>query len=338
MRALSRALLPPLTRLDLRGFDRFPSHDPLLVVGNHSGVMEVVLLSVYAARTLEGLGSTDILHDPLSALAISLYGFIPVERSRVRRCSLDQALAVLSLGGVIGAFPQGGLWEPGIQRVHTGAAWLSHHSRAPVLPIGINSTAGALGALFRLEWPALSLRIGELLPAVNPRPDDARKAQLQVASARIMDALWELVPERAEALARLPQEEAFEFHITIPDAAGRVVDWGGDCDLENGTTLAKLIPRRTLLTNQRDNLGSPVGGIRSLHGQTAIMEILRATEAILSYLADENPHYFTYRYGQPEGGVMEQGLAELDQLAQGDRCRVLNAGPSSPQLPRSIHW
>jgi hypothetical protein len=43
-------------------------------------------------------------------------------------------------------------------------------------------------------------------------------------------------------------------------------------------------------------------------------EIIFATRSILEHLENENPYYFTYRYGQREGKEMERGIREFYEL------------------------
>ena len=45
-------------------------------------------------------------------------------------------------------------------------------------------------------------------------------------------------------------------------------------------------------------------------------EIIAATSAIIHSLQEENPYYFTYRYGQKEGKAMETGIREVEALAR----------------------
>ena len=60
MRLLGRIFLPVLARVEINGLERFPRKRPLIVVGNHIGALEVVLLTVYAPHIIENLGSVDI--------------------------------------------------------------------------------------------------------------------------------------------------------------------------------------------------------------------------------------------------------------------------------------
>ena len=79
-RLAGRAVVPLLTRTEIRGRERFPKQGPLVVVGNHTAVMEVVLMVVCALRQLELSGSGDLPpHGAIGAIA-GFYGFTGVNR------------------------------------------------------------------------------------------------------------------------------------------------------------------------------------------------------------------------------------------------------------------
>jgi len=59
IRAIFRFLLLILFRVELRGRKNFPKKGPLLVVGNHTGAMEVILLNAYSPRQIEMLSAAD---------------------------------------------------------------------------------------------------------------------------------------------------------------------------------------------------------------------------------------------------------------------------------------
>jgi 1-acyl-sn-glycerol-3-phosphate acyltransferase len=313
LRGIGRLGLPLLARLDLANLDRFPLEGPLIVVGNHTGIMEVVLMTVYARRPVEYLGSNDIPHPPLVNTFVRLYGMIAIRRGQASRAALEAGLSILRQDGVLGLFPQGGIWEPSIQRIQTGVAWLSYRARAPVLPIGFNYTQGALDALFSLKRPRLKMRVGELIPAVRIAEGVARKPQLQQAARRIMQAIWQLVPAEDQPARRLPKDELFQFEFTARDESGNMHPLPTELRLRDGAALSKFLHRPTLFNNLLNNLSLPIAPLRQLHLRPAVAEMRQAAQAILRYLEQENPYYFTYRYGQREGDAMEAGIRQLDE-------------------------
>jgi hypothetical protein len=77
--------------------------------------------------------------------------------------------------------------------------------------------------------------------------------------------------------------------------------------------LCKFFYRPALLNIFYEDVHLPVEALKELGGVRAAGEITAALGAILGYL-DENPYFFTYRFGREEGGAMEVGIRELHAL------------------------
>jgi len=316
LRFLGRILLPLLTRPKLKGMENFPKSGPVILVGNHTGALEVVYMTILARRQVEYVGGMDIPHEPFIALFVHLYGLIPILRGRTSRSSMMQAVGVLQQGGTLGIFPEGGIWEPAIHDARTGVAWLSYHAGAPVLPVGFASTQGALNRLLRLQRPGVEMNVGRLIPPVTIPPGKARKQHFQDAANAIMDAVWELVPDSAKRSELEILDERFEFLVSASAETGEEVPVPDAVQPRHGAALSKFLHRPTLFNNFRDNLQLPVHALKQLHAQPANEDLQTACMAILDYLENENPYYFTYRYGQQEGSAMEAGIRELLALLQ----------------------
>ena len=316
MRLVGRIFLPLLTKVEVEGLECFPRTGPLIVVGNHTGALEVVLLTLYAPRIIEYLGSVDIPHEGYIATFIYTYGFIPVFRGNASRAAMEAGLEVLRQDAVLGLFPEGGIWEPTIRRAQAGVAWLSYRGQAPILPIGFGSTRGALVDMLRLNRPKLTMCVGELMPAIEVTPGKPRKLQLQEAADRIVDGIWSLVPEEEQAEPIPIADETFAFAVEVLDMNGLSVNIPASFALEHGDAFSKVLHRATLFNNLLNNLQLPVAPLKVLHTQPPLEALLTATSAILDYLVSENPYYFTYRYGPAEGSAMGKGIQEFHNLVE----------------------
>lgn len=324
LRILGRALVRLLARVEIHGLDRFPKDGPLIVVGNHTGAMEVVLLTIYAPRLIEYLGSVDIPHEGYIAAVVYSYDFIPVFRGKASRASLETGLDVLRQGGVLGLFPEGGIWEPAIRRARAGVAWLSFRGEAPILPVGFGSTRGALADMLRLRRPKLTMYVGEPMPPVEITPGTPRKTVFQQASTRIIDAIWALVPMEEQPKPVPIEDETFTFEVKAFDPSGASRVFPPDLQPQHGPALSKFIHRTTLFNNLLQNLRLPVEPLKQLDEHPDVEELLTATGAILAYLEQDNPYYFTYRYGPQEGRAMGAGVREFHELLHWARERGLS--------------
>jgi 1-acyl-sn-glycerol-3-phosphate acyltransferase len=276
--------------------------------------MEVVLMTVYTPRMIEFMGASDLPFKGVVAMFVYPYGFIPVNRGNVSRDSMKAAISVLRQGGVIGIFPEGGLWEPNIRRAQSGVAWLSHHGNAPILPIGFGNMLGAINEALAFKRPILKMNIGELIPPTQISPDKPRKFQYQEISEKIVDAIYDLVPKDEETLNTFVFDESFDLRVEVMKD-GKPISIPKELTLEYGESLSKIIHRTVLINSFRDELHLPIQPLKELHEHPPIDEIITAASSILDYLNYDNPYYFTYRYGQKEGKAMSDSLQELLELA-----------------------
>jgi 1-acyl-sn-glycerol-3-phosphate acyltransferase len=312
-RLAGRALLPLLTRAEIRGREQFPAEGPLLVVGNHVAAMEVVLMVAYTPQPLELLGPRDL--PPRGAIGVlaRFYGYIGVLRGQPDRVALTSALGVLRQGGAVGLFPEGGVWETGPREAKRGVAWLSQQAQAPVLPIGFGGLKGALDDMLRLKRPRLSMNVGELLPPVRCPRGRGRKACLQAAATEILDAVMELVPESERPDRVEPLNERFEFVVGLWDERGEAMAAPEGLGLTQSAALCRFFYRPALLNILHKDVHLPVEPLKELSDVRDPASLAGALGAILGYL-EENPFFLTYRFGRAEGQAMGEGLCELHAL------------------------
>jgi len=314
LRLAGRFLLGLLTRTEVTGRRNLPAGGPLLVVGNHDAALEVALLISHTPWTVELLGADDVPPPPLVQILGKIHGYITLNRGHADRRALSQALSILRQGGILAIFPQGGIWDPGFRPAKRGVAWLSHRAGAPILPIGFGNTPGALDALLRLQRPRLSMSIGTLMPPVRLASGASRKEAYQEAAARVMDAVYGLIPETDRASQPQVVDEQFELRTALHDADGAPVDPPPERSIRHAAALAKFFHRPAILDILRRNLHLPVQDLQRVDEVESPARVLRALRPVLAYLENENPFLLTYRFGQAEGQAIQAGLYELSAL------------------------
>ncbi len=306
LRPLGRIALRLLTRTQVHGRANLPARGPLILVGNHVALMEVVLMVLLSPWEIEVIGTGDIPMDRRYAWIVNLWGFLPVNRGNARRQELQLPLDVLRQNGVVGIFPEGGIWSPVLKRAHTGVAWLSHHSGAPVLPIGFGGMEGALGAVLALKRPHLTMNIGEPLPPVRvDRPGLSRKQALGAAATHIMDQIAALIPE-AERRAILDEQFDCALELGADEASLQEVD------LEHAAGLGRFFHTPVLLDVMARNMRLPVRPLLGVGQPQTAAEMQAALEAALAFLAD-HPHFLSYRFGYALAAEMDAGLRQLHE-------------------------
>jgi len=314
-RSLARVLFPLLTRTMIYNLKNFPTKGPLIVVGNHTGAMEVVLMGSYAPKPLEFMGAMEMPWNGWMGTVVEMYGLIPVYRGYTSSKTLRFALDVLEQGGMLGIFPEGGFWEPSNQKAQTGAAWLSYKSGAPILPIGFGDTRGKMVEALRFKHPEFEMNVGDLLPPVQLDGTLSKKQALQQAADGIMDAVWALVPD--EEIMRKenhPEQENFSFTVEVFDRSGAKVNIPPDLSLEDGSWISRFAHRPNLIDTIRDYIFIPVQVLKELDKKPAAEEIYQAAHSMIEYVENDNPQYFNYRYGYQDGSAFHNSFVQLRRL------------------------
>ncbi|MBN2048328.1 MAG: 1-acyl-sn-glycerol-3-phosphate acyltransferase [Anaerolineaceae bacterium] len=317
-RVIGRFLLKHLTQVEITGMERYPQDGPLIVIGNHIAVMEPVMLAVLGERQLEFIASIDIPHEPTSRLAMDFYGYIPIFRGKNERKPMRMALDVLAQNGVVGIFPEGGVWNPGAMKAKSGVALLSHRSGARVLPVAFSGTFGALNAAFAGKKPRLQMRIGEPIPALQINDGDDLRQKYEQYSAACMEQVNALLPEADRARLNDIESESFKLEIQLLDHNQQPIELPSELTICHPAELAHLLHRAGVLSIFKKNLHFPVEPLMRLHQNPEPDKIAAAVLPIIEYLTDEqtgNPHLLTYRFGLETGTAMLHGLRDLHRLA-----------------------
>lgn len=311
IRGVGRLILPLFFRLRVQGREHFPRKGPLIVVGNHTAVMEAVLMAVYTPWQVEMLAASDIPSERITTWAMEAFGAIPINRGHVDRAALRGALDVLEQEGIVGIFPEGGFWQGSQKRAQPGVAWLSYRGSAPVLPIGFGDMTGALNAGLRFERPELKMIVGKPIPPAVVPTGTPRRAYFESYAEGVMDAVRALIPEGDRPSTPEIVDERFELQIEALNGSDQSVALPSDLMVDHSVALAKVLHRPGILKIFRQNLQLPIDALQNLHERPAPSSLVTGLEAILAYLEHENPYLLTYRFGPREGAAMQRGFEDL---------------------------
>jgi len=319
VRILGKIVLPIFAKVKVVGVENFPKKGKAILVSNHVAVMESVMMAVYAPRQIEFIGSIDVPHEPTTKWAMEFYGMIEIFRGKPERHALKQALSVLSQGAYLGIFPEGGLWNPGTMKPKSGVAFLSHRSEAPVIPIAMVGSKGALNDIFALRRPVLQMIVGKPIAACEVSKEQNIREVYENYSEMVMDQVFEQLPETI--LEELYDIEWEKFRLTVEasDEQHNQVEIPQSVDIQEKEALALLLHRPGIIKIFRVNLHMPVEHIEHLHLVPGCEDILTAIIPMISYLEDEengNPFLLTYRFDVDRGRDMLQGLKELKKLVE----------------------
>jgi 1-acyl-sn-glycerol-3-phosphate acyltransferase len=197
MRGLSRLLTFLLLRATVTGVENFPKRGPALIVFNHLGDADVVLLlaALPYPVSAEGIGKIELNDHWLVGPIFRAYGFIWIHQGRPDRRALRAALDALSEGRMVTIAPEGRQSVVGgLEEGTEGAAFLALRSGVPVVPIGLTGTENShvYGHLQQWKRAPVTLRVGK--PFSLPQHADRQKT-LQDGTQLIMATLASLLPE-----------------------------------------------------------------------------------------------------------------------------------------------
>lgn len=311
-RLLLRFLLRVLTQFEIQGKENIPEKGPVILAGNHVSVLEAALMIAFSPRLVEMLGTGDIPLDPNYAWIANFYGFIPVNRGNLDREALQKCHSVLDQNGVIGIFPEGGIWNPANMQAQTGVSLISYKAKAPVVPIGFGGMIGALNEAFKLKRPKVVMNIGTPLPPIVINKEESVKEGLQRGANEILKAIDALLPsdEIKNRVKRL--DETFDLEISVQNQS-EYINIPSELRVIHASALARLFYTPVLLDTLKRNLNLPISPLKDqspIKDKTAFKTALLS---ILNYL-EINPGFFTYRYGIEEGLAVKDALNELSNL------------------------
>jgi len=193
LRLCTIALARLLFRLESSGSENIPATGPVLLVSNHSSVLDPPLVGSAAGRQLSFLAKAELFHVPLLGALIHRLNARPIRREGADPAALRTAMRVLEEGGALLIFPEGTRGEEGIIRsAKAGAGMLAVLSGAPVVPVYVQGTGRAWPRGRRLPRPAkVSVTFGKPIKFETDR-GAARKGRYEVASREMMEAVARL--------------------------------------------------------------------------------------------------------------------------------------------------
>src|ERR1043165_1742897 len=143
LRGLTRLVTFLLLRARITGVENFPKRGPALIVFNHLGDADAVLM--YAALPFpinsEGLGKIELRDHWFVGPIFRAYGIIWIHQGRPDRRALRAALDALAEGRMMSIAPEGRQSViGGLEEGTEGAAFLALKSGAPIVPVAMTGT------------------------------------------------------------------------------------------------------------------------------------------------------------------------------------------------------
>lgn len=158
-RMIGRWGFRPAFRIRVHGVERVPRTGPVVLVANHSSMLEPQLIYGMLPRRSVFLVKQEMFRG-IAGRGLRAIGQVPVKRGEPDRTPLLTAIEVLKGGGLVGVFPEGTRGEGNVVVAEQGAAWLVRSTGATVLPVATRGTRRPEGARRRFR-PTVDMMVGE---------------------------------------------------------------------------------------------------------------------------------------------------------------------------------
>jgi len=178
----------------IRGIENFPRQGPALVVINHLGDADAVLLAAAIPISIDGMGKIELNEHWLVGPMFRAYGIIYIHRGRPDRKALRAALDGLAENRIIALAPEGRQSPDGkLEAGNEGAAFLAMKSGALIVPAAMTGTENE--NIYNRKWwqrARVTLSVGK--PFKLQEQADRQK-MLRDGTEQIMESLASLLPE-----------------------------------------------------------------------------------------------------------------------------------------------
>lgn len=199
----ARLLVLPGLRLGIRmkvfGLDNVPKRGGALVICNHLGWFDPVLLMAASPRPILWMAKAEFVKYPVLRWFAMQAGAFPVRRGQPDRQALRHAQSLLNDGMLVGMFPEGTRSKTGgLKEPFAGASLVALRSNAPIIPCALVGTEGlplsGSKPSIRRRYPKVAAIFGEPF-VLEQVTSDGQKRSLDDLTDAMMIEIARLLPE-----------------------------------------------------------------------------------------------------------------------------------------------
>ena len=187
-------------RLTINGWDRAAASMPAFLIGNHQSGLDIPIIMSALRGQVRFMAKDSLFRVPLFGWVIRRYGFVPIDRSNVRRTlhTLKGMIAVVHSNPIsMTAFPEGTRSRDGrLLPFRRGTMKIVQQAGLPVVPFAIDGSIRVHhpDRLLRAAPGPVTLTFAEPVPADRAVGLDQDELQECVVGA-VAGALGQPVPE-----------------------------------------------------------------------------------------------------------------------------------------------
>jgi 1-acyl-sn-glycerol-3-phosphate acyltransferase len=195
-RKFTKLLVFVTLRARISGLENFPKRGPAIIVFNHLGDADAVLLfATLPFSPIEGIGKIELYDHWLVGPVFRAYGIIWVHRGQPDRKAIRAALNGLAEGRMLALAPEGRQSVTGaLEEGEDGAAFLSMKSGAPIVPIAMMGLENENIYSHLRSWKRAPVTLSVGKPFFLQEQADRQK-MMREGTRQIMESLASLLPE-----------------------------------------------------------------------------------------------------------------------------------------------
>ncbi|MBI5930152.1 MAG: 1-acyl-sn-glycerol-3-phosphate acyltransferase [Chloroflexi bacterium] len=195
-----------IVRPTITGLEHVPASGPTLVVINHIGFPDpVVVAGAVTSRYVIPMSKIENFGASIPGLIAWLWGAYPVDRGKVDRQALENTIALLKAGYCILIAPEGTRQSTMVE-VKEGFTYVAIKSGATIVPIGLEGTHLVGGNMRRLRRTPIEIRFGPAFRFKTEGRSHVPRPEMRQMTQEAMYQLAQLVnPERRGFYADLSQ-------------------------------------------------------------------------------------------------------------------------------------
>ncbi|MDD5435550.1 MAG: lysophospholipid acyltransferase family protein [Nitrospira sp.] len=157
---------PVISRFRIIGRENIPKDEAVIIAANHVSYLDIPLLgsSIYSAgRDADYVAKKELFSVPVLGTFLRMLGAFPVDREKLDRSTLREAVKRLNSGRILVIFPEGTRSPDGrLQAGKPGVGMIVRMSRAKVIPVAITGTDKALPrGSWRIHRVQITIRFGK---------------------------------------------------------------------------------------------------------------------------------------------------------------------------------
>ncbi|MGH8188444.1 MAG: 1-acyl-sn-glycerol-3-phosphate acyltransferase, partial [Steroidobacteraceae bacterium] len=177
-------------RLERRGIENIPAEGAALLICNHVGFADAIVISAACPRPIRFIMESSIFRIPVLSAIFRGMKAIPVAPAKVDREVYERAFQTvakeLRAGELVCIFPEGRLTPDGeIGEFRSGMMRILEETQVPVVPLALSGLWDSMfsrkydavwGRLPRRFWPKITLQAGKPIPPEQATLQELRNA------------------------------------------------------------------------------------------------------------------------------------------------------------------